>query len=391
MKIAGRAERIRPFHVMELLARAKALEAEGRNVVHMEVGEPDFPTPETVIAAAARELSRGRIHYTPALGLPQLREAIADYYKDRFGLDVDPGRIVVTPGSSTGLQLVMSALVDKGEEVLLTDPGYPCNRNFVHLVDAKPVGIAVDAASRYQPTPDRVAAAWSRRTRALVVATPANPTGSLLDLESLAALYEPVAAAGAWLIVDEIYQGLTYGAEDVTALALEAENLIVVNSFSKYFGMTGWRVGWLVVPHELVPTMEKLAQNLYLSAPTLAQHAAIEALGPGTRPVLDARRDEFRKRRDYLYGALGRIGFGVGAIPEGAFYVYADCSPFTADSYRFAWDLLEQTGVAVTPGRDFGAHESERHLRFAYTTQIDRLEEGISRIEAFLAQRRSDS
>lgn len=387
MKTARRIQRIQPFHVMDLLARARQLEAAGRDIVHMEIGEPDFPTPQPVVEAGQRALEGGRVHYTPALGLPALRQGLAGYYGERYGVSIDPRRIVVTPGSSTGLQLVMAALVDQGDEVLLTDPGYPCNRNFVHLVDGIPVGLAVTSTTSFQPTPEQVANAWTSRTRALMVATPANPTGSILSSNELRALQEITAANSGALIVDEIYQGLTYGVRDVTALGLAADNVIVVNSFSKYFGMTGWRVGWVVVPEALIPAMDKLAQNLYLSAPTIAQHAAIEALQPATRNLLDERRDEFRRRRDYLHRALGDIGFGIPASPEGAFYIYADCSAVTADSYRFAEGLLEQAGVAVTPGKDFGIHAPERHVRFAYTTSINRLEEGVRRIAEFLDRR----
>ena len=386
MKTARRIERIQPFHVMDLLARARQLEAAGRDIVHMEIGEPDFPTPQPVVEAGHRALRGGKVHYTPALGLAALREGIAGYYAERYGVTVDAQRIVVTPGSSTGLQLVMAALVDEGDEVLLTDPGYPCNRNFVHLVDGLPVALPVTERTSFQPTPEQVSAAWTDRTRALIVATPANPTGSILTGTDLAALQQVTAAAGGALVVDEIYQGLTYGTCDVTALGLGADNVIVVNSFSKYFGMTGWRIGWLVVPEHLVPVMDKLAQNLYLSAPTIAQHAAIEALKPGTRHLLDERRDEFRRRRDFLHRTLGDLGFGISAVPEGAFYVYADCSALTGDSYRFAHALLEHAGVAVTPGRDFGIHAPERHVRFAYTTSIGRLDEGARRIAGFLGR-----
>ena len=384
MKTAERMERIQPFHVMDLLARARQLEAAGRDIVHMEIGEPDFPTPGPVLDAARRFLDGGRVQYTPALGLPALRAAIATYYEERFGVPVDPARIIVTPGSSTGLQLVMSALVDAGDEVLLTDPGYPCSRNFVHLADGIPRSLSVSPVTWYQPTAAQVAEAWSDRTRALMVATPANPTGSVLDFEALKALAETVESRGGALIVDEIYQGLTYGGEETTALSLGSDEVIVVNSFSKYFGMTGWRLGWLVVPGSLVPVMDKLAQNLYLSAPTVAQHAAIEALKPMHRPLLDERRDAFRERRDFLFDALRSLGFGLSGKPGGAFYLYADCSAFTDDSYGWTRELLEVAGVAVTPGRDFGCHAPDRHVRFAYTTDLDRLDEGVRRLAGFL-------
>jgi len=386
VKIAARMERIQPFHVMDLLARARGLEAEGRDIVHMEIGEPDFPTPQPFIEAARRFLDGGRVQYTPALGLPALREAIAGYYWQRFGVELSPSRVIVTPGSSTGLQLVMAALVDAGDEVLLSDPGYPCNRNFVYLADGIPRSLAVTPDNGYQPGVNQVAEAWNERTRALMVATPANPTGSLLEAEALAALAQVVESRGGAFIVDEIYQGLTYDRDDVTALSLRSDAVIVVNSYSKYFGMTGWRLGWLVVPEALVPVMDKLAQNLYLSAPTIAQHAAIEALKPEHRILLDERRDIFRARRDFLFDALQALGFGLSERPGGAFYLYADCSAFTDDSYRWTRELLDVAGVAVTPGRDFGCHSPERHVRFAYTTDLDRLEEGVRRISSFLGR-----
>lgn len=384
MKTARRVAQVQPFHVMDLLARARELEAAGRDIVHMEIGEPDFPTPEPILEAGRNALAGGRIHYTQALGLPALRQAISDYYDERFGIDVEAARIVVTPGSSVGLQMVMTALVDAGEEVLLTDPGYPCNRNFVYLVDGRPLSLDVSAGCGFQPTMEDVEAAWTDATRALMVATPANPTGSLISLSELGRLSSLVASRGGALIVDEIYQGLTYDVEDVTALSLAADNVIVLNSFSKYFGMTGWRVGWLVVPPSLVPIMDKLAQNMYLSAPTVSQHAAIEALKLSTRPLLDQRRDEFRRRRDFLHTALQGLGFKLSAIPEGAFYFYADCSEFTDDSHRFSRALLEEVGVAVTPGRDFGHNRPESHVRFAFTTTIDRMIEGVRRIDRFI-------
>lgn len=386
VKISSRAGRIQPFHVMDLLARARELEAAGRDVVHMEIGEPDFPTPEPVVAAGQLALADGHVHYTPALGLPALRAAVSRYYAERYGLSIDAGRVVITPGSSAGLQLLMAALVDEGDEVLLTDPGYPCNRNFVHLMGGVPVALPGAAAAGFQPTPTQVNEAWSSRTRALMVATPANPTGGQLGETDLRELADAVSGRQGVLIVDEIYQGLTYSGQDTTALALRRDDVVVVNSFSKYFGMTGWRVGWLVVPQALVPVMDRLAQNLYISAPTVAQHAAIAALAPSVRPLLDARRDEFRRRRDYLYAALGALGFGIASAPPGAFYLYADCSAFTDDSYAFTRQLLDEAGVAITPGRDFGVFEPQRHVRFAFTTSIERMREGVDRIEAFVGR-----
>ena len=379
-----RVDAIQPFYVMDILARARALEAQGRDIIHMEVGEPDFPTPEPVVEAGQRALAEGRTRYTPALGIPELREAVAGWYRERFGVEVSPQRIVITPGSSTGLQMLIAALVDTGDRVLLPDPGYPCNRNFVSLYGGEPVSLAVTMEQGWVPTPAQIRQQWNARTRALVIATPSNPTGAVLTLGQLGEIGGSVSALGGSLIVDEIYQGLSYDATPVTALALDADNLFVVNSFSKYFGMTGWRVGWLVVPEAFVPVMDRLAQNLYLSAPTLAQYAALAAMRPASVAILEERRAAFQRRRDYLYPALKELGFGLAAKPQGAFYLYADCSRLTDDSFAFCEQMLEQAGVAITPGRDFGRNDPQRYLRFAYTTSIERMELAVERLQQAL-------
>ncbi|MCU0972902.1 MAG: pyridoxal phosphate-dependent aminotransferase [Burkholderiales bacterium] len=369
---------------MRILARAQALEAQGRDVVHMEVGEPDFPTPEPVVRAAQAALAAGLTRYTPAAGLPALREAIAAYYPQRFGVDVSPTRILITPGSSLALQLALAALVDPGDEVLLCDPGYPCNRHLVRLAGGGVVPLPVGPETGFRPTPAQVEAAWTARARALLVASPANPTGTVIGPAAMAALRDAVAARGGMLVVDELYQGLDYDAAPHTALALGSEDVIVVNGFSKYFGMTGWRLGWIIAPEPFAPVLDRLAQNLYLAAPTVAQHAALAALTPETLAILDARRDELRVRRDRLRAGLERLGFVIAAPPEGAFYLYADSSAVAADSFAFAERLLEEAGVAVTPGADFGANRPEKFVRFAYTTEVERLEEGLRRIGEYL-------
>jgi len=383
MKTAGRMQFIQPFHVMALLGRARELEAAGRSIIHMEIGEPDFVTPQPVIDAGIRALAAGHTHYTPAVGLATLRERIAGFYGDRYGVSVEPERIVVTPGASAALQLVMAALVNPGDRVLMADPGYPCNRNFVYLVNGEPVGIPVTAATGYQPSPEQVEAHWSQDTAALLVASPSNPTGTLLDAATLQAFHDITSARDGALVVDEIYHGLVYGETAATALAVSGD-VFVINSFSKYFGMTGWRLGWLVAPLDMVPEIDKLAQNLFLAAPTLAQHAALRAFDADNLEILEARREAFRERRDYLLPALRELGFEIPVTPAGAFYLYADCSRFTDDSYAFSQHLLEQVGVAITPGTDFGIFRPERHVRFAYTTSLENLQEGVRRLRDYL-------
>lgn len=383
-RIATRMAHIRPFYVMDLLARARRLEAAGRSVIHMEVGEPDFATPEPIVRAGHAALAAGHTHYTPAVGLPQLREAVADHYRERHGIDLSPDRVLITPGSSGALQLAMAVLVNPGDEVLMADPGYPCNRHFVRLADGFPVTLPVGPESAYQLTSQQVEAAWTERSRAVMVASPSNPTGMLLQDAELDKLVRLARSRGAALVVDEIYHGLVYEGEVRTALD-RGDDLFVINSFSKYFGMTGWRLGWLVAPEAYVGAIDRLAQNIFLAPPTISQHAALEAFSAETREVLEERRREFRARRDYLLPALRRLGFGIPVVPQGAFYLYANCAGLTADSFRFAEELLDRAGVAITPGCDFGDNAPRHHLRFAYTTSLDRLDEGVERIRGFLA------
>ena len=374
---------IRPFYVMELLARARELESSGRSIVHMEIGEPDFPTPEPIVLAGKAALDLGHTRYLPATGLPELKTQIAAFYQTRFGVSVDPASVIITPGSSGALQLVMSVLIEPGESVLMADPGYPCNRHFVELVGGVPKCIPVGHETGYQLTAELVNEALTPDTKAVMVATPSNPTGTVLSREELTAIYTAVKAHGGVLIVDEIYQGLIYGTAGTTALAL-GDDLFVINSFSKYFGMTGWRLGWMVAPLAYVSAIDRLAQNIFISSSSLAQYAAIGAFSAECTELLEQRRAAFRKRRDYLLPALTGIGFKIASVPQGAFYLYADCSAFSDDSFRFSSDLLETVGVAITPGRDFGDNQPERHIRFAYTTDIPKLKEGVDRITDFL-------
>lgn len=374
---------IAPFRVMQILARAQALEAAGRDIVHLEIGEPDFATPQPVCDAGMRAMEHGELFYTPALGLPQLRQAIAGFYQTRHGVTVAPERIIVTTGSSGALMLTMAVLLNAGDEVLMADPGYPANRHFVRLMEGVARGIAVGPESHYQLTAEMIERHWGVRTVAALVATPSNPTGTLIDLAEIRRMAEAAAAHGGTLIVDEIYHGLVYGGEARTAAAIDG-NVFVINSFSKYFNMTGWRLGWMIAPERYVPALDRLAQNVYLCAPAPAQRAALAAFTGETYAICDARRDEFRARRDYLVPALRELGFGIPHTPDGAFYIYADCSRLTRDSERFALALLEDAGVAITPGIDFGEHRAHEHVRFAYTRPIDRLREGVRRIQGFL-------
>jgi aspartate/methionine/tyrosine aminotransferase len=384
--VARRAAEIEPFQVMDVMARAHALEAAGRCVVHMEIGEPDFTAPEAVVEAGVRALRAGRTAYTAALGLPALREAIAAYYARCFGVALDPARVAVTAGASGGLLLTLALYVDPGDEILVPDPGYPGYRHFVRAFEGRPRPLALPAQTHYQPTLDMVRAAWGPRTKGLLLGSPSNPTGTVADAAELARIAQFIAGRGGVLIADEIYQGLVYGAPPATALGLPGE-VTLVNSFSKYFCMTGWRLGWVVLPAARVRDFEKLAQHFFISAPSAAQHAALAAFEPATLEVLEARRAEFERRRDFLVPALERAGLRVPARPAGAFYVYADCAGLGGDARSFALELLEREGVAATPGLDFGANGTAHGLRFAYTRALPDLEEGAARIARFCAAR----
>jgi aspartate/methionine/tyrosine aminotransferase len=377
---ATRLSKIEPFHVMDILARARAMEAQGRSIIHMEIGEPDFPTAPAIVQAGIAALQAGRTHYTPALGLPELRAAIAASYPAHA--QPDAGRVVVTPGASGALQLIFAALINPGDQVLMADPGYPCNRHFVSLFEGEPRAIPVDASTGYQLNADLVHRHWTGRTVAVLLASPSNPTGTIIAPDEMAQIARAVEERGGVLIVDEIYHGLVYEEEAVTALS-HSQNLFVVNSFSKYYGMTGWRLGWLVAPASYIPAIDKLAQNIFLAASTPAQYAALAAYDAGVQQELQKRRDIFRERRDFLLPALRGLGFEIPLVPQGAFYLYADCARFTDDSQAFALQLLEQAGVAITPGLDFGSHRAARHVRFSYANTLDNLREGVSRLRGY--------
>ena len=387
MLAARRAAEIEPFQVMDVLARAQALEAAGRRVIHMEIGEPDFTAPPSVVEAGVRALRGGLTAYTATLGLPALREAIAAWTARQFGRSLEAARVAITPGASGGLLLALALYVDPGDEILVPDPGYPGYRHFVRAFEGVARALAVSPRSAFQPTLEQVRAAWGPRTKGLVLGSPSNPTGTLIERTELERVARFVAERGGVLIADEIYQGLVYGQPPASALGLPGE-VVLVNSFSKYFCMTGWRLGWVVLPEARVRDFEKLAQHFYICAPSAAQHAALAAFEPATLQVLEERRLEFQRRRDFLVPALERAGLALPARPSGAFYVYADCSVFGGDAKRFALRMLEQAGVAATPGLDFGANGTQGCLRFAYTRGLADLEEAAERIAGYCAELR---
>lgn len=388
--LAARMADIAPFHVVELLTRARALEAAGHDVIHMEVGEPDFGTPASVVDAASRYIASGSIPYTATLGVMELRQQVSAFYRERYGADVPAERIVITNGASGALLLALGALVGPGDEVLLTDPGYPCNRHFVRFLEGAPVAMPVGPQTAYQPTLAHLERHWSPRTRAVLVATPSNPTGTMIDGATLEAMGTHCSSRGAAFLVDEIYGGLSYDRQAETVLTRTAD-AFVINSFSKYFGMTGWRLGWLVVPAGYVREVEKLAQNLFIAPSGPAQYGALAAFRRETIDDMERRREEFARRRNYLLPALRTLGFEIPAAPQGAFYIYADVGHICDDSFQLCSDLLEQAHVAITPGLDFGSNGPERHVRFAYTTTMEHLERGVERLGRFLAGRASQS
>jgi aspartate/methionine/tyrosine aminotransferase len=384
-KLAKRVQTIAPFYTMELMKQAYALEAAGRDdIIHLSIGEPDFQAPRVVVDAAITALAAGNLKYTPAAGLPALRNAIARHYQTAFGVTVAPGRIIVTAGASGALLLACAALVDGGSEVLMPDPCYPCNRNIVAAFDGVVKAIACGADAQFQLSADAVSAHWGSNTSGICIATPSNPTGTSVAPSELEAIIHFVKRRGGFTIVDEIYQGLSYDSAPATALALD-QDIVVINSFSKYFDMTGWRLGWMVVPDYMAADIEKLAQNLFICPSALAQQAALACFTEQAMVQFEARKAEFQRRRDYLVPALRALGFSVPAVPDGAFYIYADCSRFSEDAERFAQDLLTHCGVVVVPGLDFGPTLAGSYIRLSYATSMAHLQEAVSRLEKFLA------
>ena len=386
LPLARRLSIIEPFRAMALHRRAGEMQAAGRPVIHMSLGEPDFPAPPAVQRRLEQLLRSGGAGYTPATGIPALREAIAAHYREAHGVDVAPSRIVVTAGGTGALVLACALTLDPGSEVLMPDPTYPCNRHIVSAFDGRTRLIPSPAAQRFQLTADDIARHWGPDTRAALLASPSNPTGTTIAPEALAALHAQIRQQRGWLILDEIYNGLTYDAERPrTALAL-GDDVLVVNSFSKTFSMTGWRLGWLVVPEALAPHAEKLAMNLYICPSALAQHAALACFEPESLALAQAQRAEFGRRRDFLVPALRRLGVQVPVEPDGAFYVWGDISAFGLPTEALAAHLLEHAEVSLVPGTDFGVHEADRWMRFTYSTALPQLQEAVQRFERALAR-----
>ncbi len=394
MRISQRAQRIEPFYVMEV-AKAAALHAQrlaqtDSPMIFLNIGEPDFTAPPLVQEAALRAIHDGTTQYTPALGLSALRERISAWYAQRFGLNIEPRRIVVTAGASAALQLACLALIEAGDEVLMPDPSYPCNRHFVSAAEGRAVLIPTTAQDRFQLNAAQVRSHWNARTRGVLLASPSNPTGTSIHPHELAAIHGEVQQRGGITLIDEIYLGLSYDAQfGQSALALD-DDIISINSFSKYFNMTGWRLGWLVVPDRLVNVVERLAQNLFICASTVAQHAALACFEDASLDEYERRRAEFKARRDFFVPALNGLGLEVPVMPDGAFYAWANCAAACqqlglANSWDFAFAAMENAHVALTPGRDFGQANTEACVRFSTARSMTELEQAIARLKRWLA------
>ena len=382
--MAARLAHIEPFYVMEIVKEAARLQASGQSIIHLSIGEPDFTAPPPVTRAAADALASGRLQYTQAIGLWSLREAIAADYERTFGVQIDPARVIVTAGASAALLLAFGTLLDVGAEVLMPDPTYPCNRHFVAAFNGVAKLVPCGPGTRFQLDDTLVDASWGRNTRGVLLASPSNPTGTSIRRDVLARTIDETRHRGGFAVIDEIYQRLCYDAPPTTALAL-GDDVFVLNSFSKYFNMTGWRLGWMVVPPNCVGDVEKLAQNLFVCPSALAQHAALQCFSAEALEIYEARRAEFGRRRDFLVAELRRLGMEVPVEPDGAFYIYADIRRFSNDSWGFAFDLLRRAGVCLVPGRDFGRAETNHFVRISYATDRARLQEAVDRLERFLS------
>lgn len=368
-------EKITPFRVMDILAKARTMP----DAVHMEVGEPDLPPSEKVLEAYLKAVQERKFHYTPSSGLPELREKIAEYYQKKYSVSISPGRILITPGTSGAFLVILSMLIDKERKLVLPDPSYPCYKNFSYFLDTEPLLINIDRSTSYEVRPEALTGLNS--FGALMVSSPSNPIGNIYSAETIKGLTSLAEEKGFWYISDEIYHGLVYANTEETAIQY-SERAIVVSGFSKYFCMPGFRVGWMILPEDLVRRAEIIIQNIFIAANTPAQYAALEAFDDS---YLKGIRARFQKRRDYLYQALKDI-FEIEAEPEGAFYIWANISRYSVDAVQFCSELLEKKAVAVTPGIDFGKNGTDHFIRFAYTREIAELEEGVKRIKEFLSE-----
>ncbi|WP_397474054.1 pyridoxal phosphate-dependent aminotransferase [Pusillimonas sp.] len=382
-RLAKRTDQVMPFYAVEIFKQASVLNAQGRDIISLGIGEPDFTAPAQVVETLNRAASAGLSGYTSPAGLPALREAIAHYYGDQFGASVDPARVVVTSGASGALLLAAMALINPGDEVLLADPAYPANQNFIMGAGGIPKLILSTPEQRFQLSAQDVRRHWGPATRGVVIASPSNPTGASIEREALRELIAEVRVRNGFIIMDEIYLGLYYGDAPRSALTLD-DDIVIINSFSKYFHMTGWRLGWMITPPAMIPAIEKLAASLAICAPSLAQHAAVTCFEPEVMRIYEQRRLSFKQRRDYLLPELERIGLHVPVVPDGAFYVYADIRRYSNDSDEFVHRLLHEAGVATVPGRDFGPAHAAHSVRLSYATGLDRLGEAIQRMETFL-------
>jgi len=378
-RLAGRIAQIQPFHAVEILKQAQALHAQGRDIISLGIGEPDFSAPPQVVQALHRAATAGLDGYTSPAGLSALRTAIADYTAQQFGATVDPARIIVTSGASGALLLAALTLINTGDEVLMPDPAYPANRNFITAAGGTTRLVACQPEHRYQMRAHDVQSHWGPQTRGVLIASPGNPTGTTIAPDTLRALLAEVRARDGFVILDEIYLGLRYDGLARSALTLD-DDIFIINSFSKYFHMTGWRLGWLIAPAKAVPMIERLAASLAICAPSLAQHAALACFEPEVMQIFEKRRLLFQQRRDYLVPQLQRLGLHVPVVPDGAFYVFSDISAHSQDSDDFAHRLLHETGVAVIPGRDFGVAHAKHTIRLSYTIGMDRLQEAVQRM-----------
>ena len=382
--ICRRLKEMTSFIVMDVLERAQEMERAGESVIHLEVGEPDFNTPEAVKNSAIEALHRGDTHYTHSLGTPALREAICNYYAQTYGVrNIDPGQVIVTSGTSPAFLVAMSAILDCGEEVILSNPHYACHPNFVRFLEAVPKMIPVYEEDGFQYRPESIRAALTNKTKAILINSPANPTGNLLEADRMA----EIADMGRLILSDEIYHGLVYEGRARSILEF-TDNCVVFNGFSKLFAMTGWRLGYLIVPRHLVRPIQKMVQNFFISANSVAQAAGYTALtDPSVHEEIAKMIETYDRRRQYMIPRLREIGFGITVEPTGAFYVFANARRFTDDSYSFAFEVLENAKVGITPGVDFGSN-AEGYVRFSYANSLENISEGLKRLEAYLAGRK---